>query len=161
MKKIITFSLLTSVLFSFVAQAEVPMPDPIKNDQTLRGIDSDNDGLRDDIQIWIDQTYNKNQTIKFGVMQVSRALQANLLHAFDKKLSNEATQKYLDSSLCLSALVGIDEKIKILAEIENRTLNTKERLYANKRNDEHFSGEMYVLKGDLATQKTLCAFPVK
>ncbi|WP_408096153.1 hypothetical protein ACJVC5_14030 [Peredibacter sp. HCB2-198] len=32
----------------------VQMPDPVKNDATIAGVDSDNDGIRDDIQVWID-----------------------------------------------------------------------------------------------------------
>jgi hypothetical protein len=35
-----------------------PCPDPIENDKTLLGIDSNNNGVRDDVEIWIYNTYD-------------------------------------------------------------------------------------------------------
>ncbi|MDR1006934.1 MAG: hypothetical protein LBL65_00005, partial [Campylobacteraceae bacterium] len=35
-----------------------PCPDPVKNDETLLGIDSNNNGVRDDVEIWIYNTYD-------------------------------------------------------------------------------------------------------
>jgi hypothetical protein len=35
-----------------------PCPDPIKNDETLLGIDTNKNGVRDDVEIWIYNTYD-------------------------------------------------------------------------------------------------------
>jgi hypothetical protein len=35
-----------------------PCPDPIENSKTLLGIDSNNNGVRDDVEIWIYNTYD-------------------------------------------------------------------------------------------------------
>ncbi|MDR1285949.1 MAG: hypothetical protein LBJ88_07090, partial [Campylobacteraceae bacterium] len=41
-----------------------PCPDPIKNDETLLGIDSNNNGVRDDVEIWIYNTYDTYKICK-------------------------------------------------------------------------------------------------
>jgi hypothetical protein len=38
-----------------------PCPDPTENDKTLLGIDSNNNGVRDDVEIWIYNTYDTYQ----------------------------------------------------------------------------------------------------
>ncbi|MDR1614488.1 MAG: hypothetical protein LBS26_02855 [Campylobacteraceae bacterium] len=35
-----------------------PCPDPIENDKTLLGVDTNNNGVRDDVEIWIYHTYD-------------------------------------------------------------------------------------------------------
>lgn len=85
----------------------VQMPDPIKNNATVGGIDSDNDGIRDDVQIWIDTEYKNQPLIKLALQQMARAQQINLLSVHDKALSRIAGRKSLDSVVCLSAIAGI------------------------------------------------------
>jgi hypothetical protein len=38
-----------------------PCPDPIENDKTLLGIDSNKNGVRDDVEIWIYHTYDTHK----------------------------------------------------------------------------------------------------
>ena len=49
-------------------------PDKILNDSTLLGIDSNNNGVRDDVERWIYHTYRDKHPIHVDiVMQVARA----------------------------------------------------------------------------------------
>ena len=58
---------------------QVPMPDPVKNNATLLGIDSDNDGIRDDVQRWINENLsNKPVDLKLAFKQYAVAMQASL-----------------------------------------------------------------------------------
>ena len=55
-----------------------PMPDEKKNNETLLGIDSNNNGIRDDVEIWILKTYSiqKYPKIKIAIaMQYTKAAQ--------------------------------------------------------------------------------------
>ncbi|MCF6330792.1 MAG: hypothetical protein L3I99_04515 [Sulfurimonas sp.] len=53
-----------------------PVPDKILNDSTLLGIDSNDNGVRDDVEIWIYETYQDKHPIHIDIaMQAGRAWQ--------------------------------------------------------------------------------------
>lgn len=147
------------VRFSVEKKVDVSMPDPVKNDATVAGIDSDGDGIRDDIQIWINQKFASDPNVRLGVQQLARAGQLRLLQIHSKDLSIAATRKYLESSSCLSFVVGSESNTKIANEFETRLLNTKDRLYASMRASDNFSGETIILPR-IEEEKALCDFNI-
>jgi len=55
-----------------------PMPNEDKNNKTLLGIDSNNNGIRDDVEIWILKTYSNQKYPKTKIaiaMQYAKAAQ--------------------------------------------------------------------------------------
>ncbi len=57
----------------FDGEAEPPMPSPSENDKTLLGIDANKNGIRDDIDIWINRT-GKTYNERMALRQLAKAL---------------------------------------------------------------------------------------
>jgi len=62
-------------LFAETKEYELPPePDPTQNNSTLLGIDSNNNGVRDDVERWIYKTYKDKHPIHIDIaMQAGRA----------------------------------------------------------------------------------------
>lgn len=141
---------------SFVIERpnQVPMPDPAENNSTLRGIDSDNDGVRDDVQIWI-ESRAQSEDIKLAVKQYARSLRNRYLVIGDKEktiaLNHEAlrSQQCLGDKLMATGMTGGDV-IKNLAEVVAFHKNTKERIKASFLIDEYFHGQSMLSYSDNA-----------
>lgn len=56
---------------------EVPKPDSKKNNATIGGVDSDNDGIRDDVQRYINENYSDILRKKYAVRQLASSYQAD------------------------------------------------------------------------------------
>lgn len=136
----------------------VPMPDSTKNKATIAGVDSDQNGIRDDVQIWISEEYKDRPIVKLAMEQLARDKQAELVNSDSKKLSIAATIKALDSSVCLSSIVGLDEKIIQQKRLKEQLLNTKMRADADKAVNANFSGSKYSLSIDAEYMKSNCEF---
>lgn len=54
---------------------EVKTPDPKINNATLLGIDSDGDGIRDDIQRWINETFTSQPQLRLAFRQYAMGIQ--------------------------------------------------------------------------------------
>ena len=78
MKKfgLVLLLLLTTNIYSETTNGHTlpPEPDPKINNSTLLGIDSNNNGVRDDVERWIYKTYKDKHPIHIDIaMQASRA----------------------------------------------------------------------------------------
>ena len=123
-----------------------PEPDPKINNSTLLGIDSNNNGVRDDVERWIYMTYN--HPIERGLfMQSARAYQKVIV---DPGRAHE-TKKYIDaSSSCryywlennsyLGSKYEFRHPTKELKKVE---FNTLERHIAYKKYNGVLSGGVY------------------
>lgn len=136
----------------------VPMPDPSQNNATLGGVDSDYDGIRDDIQIWIDKEFTNNIPLRNGMKQLASSLQTQILSTHDPELSNLATRIFLRSMSCMTHLVGIDQKMRLKNKLKEKALNTKDRLKAEIKANEHFSGQGLSVSIDPEYTKSQCDF---
>jgi hypothetical protein len=146
------------VRFVIDESKQVPMPDSKKNAATIAGIDSDNDGIRDDIQRFINENYVQEVKTLMAVKQIARAMQLDLLSVNDKDVSILAGRKMLNSNDCLAFILGTRNKAVIRKKIEGQLHNTKNRLYANIKANENFSGQSYELPGTLEEEKATCDF---
>ncbi|MGX9727453.1 MAG: hypothetical protein ACTFAK_09085 [Candidatus Electronema sp. VV] len=84
-------------------------PDPGEaGKQTLLGIDSDNDGVRDDVQIGIAHYYPENENARKALKQLARAIQLSFV-----SIQNSDDAKIDD------ALSGINSAASCIAEISS------------------------------------------
>lgn len=142
-------------MFVIDSSLQVPMPDPKKNNATVAGIDSDNDGIRDDIQRWINEEFNSQPKTKAAIRQVAIGRQLDLLSVNDIEKSKISGKKLLDNLTCLGAIAGSDEGVKIDSALKAKLLNTKDRLYAEIKANANFSGQAWSYPID---EKALCNF---
>lgn len=136
----------------------VQMPDSSLNKSTLAGIDTDQNGIRDDIQIWINKKFAQNPNLKNGMQQMASALQTQILSSSNKELSIMSTYNYLRSMKCVGSLVSLDENIRLKNSLKERTLNTKDRLYAEIKANEQFSGQRIPVSIDVEYMRSQCDF---
>ncbi|WPU67174.1 hypothetical protein [Peredibacter starrii] len=145
MRKLVTVVLLNVLIGIVNGFAGVQEPDRIRNDATLAGIDSDKDGIRDDVQILIEYEFSKDSRILKAARQKAKYLQLSILTAEDKDKSIQVARKSLDTNSCLVHVAGLEESMRITRFIEKKTFNTKDRLYAYVKANGNFSGEGYSL----------------
>jgi hypothetical protein len=93
-----------------------PLPEPTRNNSTLAGIDTNNNGVRDDVERYIATKFGDNKT-KFDVIMVHASTeQAALISKEQKKID-----AHVNSLACLGSLV------KEASEVTKVALNTPER----------------------------------
>jgi hypothetical protein len=95
---------------------------------TVAGVDADNDGVRDDIETYIDQTYSggTDGPTRDALRQYARAAQAAMLEAGDQARSVSHAEERFRAIECLMAR----EPAKfptIFSELRARILNTDGR----------------------------------
>ncbi len=146
-----------------------PEPDPKINNSTLLGIDSNNNGVRDDVERWIYKTYKDKHPIHIDIaMQAGRAYKQVLETPERAKEIMEFVEAPLYCELYYRSCVdyvNINEK-RILdenEEINNKYFrkkiyfNTKERMDAYIQYDTLLSGDSYTLLR-CGQRKQLCDF---
>jgi len=153
--------LLTSYIYSETINGHTlpPEPDPKINNSTLLGIDSNNNGVRDDVERWIYKTYK--QPIEIGIfMQSARAYNMVIV---DPSKAKE-TKKYSDNVVSCSAYwifvhkpIPFDEYDFYDNKIELRKVqfNTVKRHMAYTRYEGELSGGIYPALPEL---KEKCEF---
>jgi len=81
--------------------------------RTVEGIDKDNDGVRDDIQVWIESSFSADEKVLEAVRELAK------VHP------SHCDFKY--KSQCLESIVGFDRSFEIEMELMERVLNTPDR----------------------------------
>jgi len=115
------------------------------DDNTLLGPDKNNDGVRDDIEYWINNTKKiKNNNIRRAALLYAKSLRDGLKHHNDKEKSIHYTflrQKYSD---CLDLVVNgwTRDYVKIIEPIQKKMFNTKKRIKVQNSIDRNFDGQM-------------------
>lgn len=139
---------------------QVPMPNEKENNKTIAGIDSDGDGIRDDVQRWINEEFSTNSEIKSAIRQIAIGKQMDLLNSANREQSILISKKVLDSNHCLYSLTGLSKGAKIIRELNSKLLNTKERIYAEVKANSNFSGQAYDLPVTKEDELALCDFDI-
>ena len=151
---LVLLSIVSTFLFSETINGYElpPEPDPKINNSTLLGIDSNNNGVRDDVERWIYKTYS--HPIEQGIfMQSARAY--NLVIVDPSKAKK--TMKYITNvAHCKSYWSMGQEEMKIRKlnftlgeyrsiekEIRHIQFNTIDRHMAYKRFNAELSGGVY------------------
>ncbi|MBN2896561.1 MAG: hypothetical protein JXK05_11805 [Campylobacterales bacterium] len=140
-----------------------PQPDEAQNNSTLLGIDSNNNGVRDDVERWIFSEYD-HPVVQAAAMQNAKVFQIILVDPSKarqtKKVMENAHdcivyyQLYADN---LNEELLIPENIEIYEESLPIILNTKERSRAYYKYNQVLSGGIYPLR-NIETLKSKCDF---
>ena len=144
-----------------------PEPDPAVNDSTLLGVDANGNGVRDDVERWIYETYKDKHPIYIDIaMQAARGY----------KLVLETPEKAKEIHGEVSAAGDCEAYYKIYAKYFNETIlikdevitkyfrkniyfNTEERMNVYIQYDTLLSGDTYSLP-EIENMKALCDFDV-
>ena len=167
-------SFLVLVLFFQVfIEAEVingytlpPKPDKTINDSTLLGIDVNNNGVRDDVERYIINTYNNEKiAIEIG-FQVARAYNT----VIEDPANAEETTKVMDAAMDCDGYFNVHadrfgDPIIVKGRIDSKkfesmNLNTKDRIRAYLQYNGALSGGVFTLT-HTNKQKEKCTFDVE
>ena len=119
-------------------------PDPGEAGKaTLEGIDSDGDGVRDDVQRYISSTYKDNEKAQKIITQFAKIKQSFLLNTDMEKQTENAKLKGLNIG-CIY-YYWRDEANDMLKDLKMEFLNTKERVIANIKASSLLGGESFEL----------------
>jgi hypothetical protein len=149
-----------------------PYPDPVENNKTLAGIDSDKDGVRDDVQWAIAEMFANSERMRAGAMQYARAQQKDYaaqsapLKAEGVLITEEASR----ASSCFAAMLqirdpsldkidAIGEAQAALAPLVKQIKNTPERVARERQISQNMAGAAFT--GEHRRGKSLeslCAF---
>lgn len=142
-----------------------PEPDKALNDSTLLGIDINRNGVRDDVERWIYETYKDKHPIHIDIaMQAARAYKlvletpekAKEIHSeVDKAADCEAYYK-IDAKYMNKPLL-VKEDIDSKYFRKKIYFNTKERWHTYIQYDILLSGDTYILPS-FAEEKKSCDF---
>jgi hypothetical protein len=146
------------ILITEKMEGELP-PDPKKaGKRTLLGIDSDNDGVRDDIQRYIYFTYPDEEKVRSALTQVALQWQGLLSQANDPEAAYFHTTKMMRHGECLDYMKGRIAG-KMIAALDAEVLNTRERSIAYINHSKSLGGAM-ISGAPLKEWKNSCAFDV-
>jgi len=134
-------------------------PDPGEvGKQTLLGIDSDGDGVRDDIQRWIYLTYPDEEKVHLALTQYAIDYQELLAQANDSDAALHHATRMMRDIECLSYIKG-DNSYDISADLKAQILNTRERSIAYLTFSDNMAGTIVRLT-PLRDRKNSCTFDV-
>ncbi|MDO9182089.1 MAG: hypothetical protein Q7U04_06760, partial [Bacteriovorax sp.] len=127
--------------FAIDQSLEVKMPDPKINNATLLGVDSDNDGIRDDVQRWINENFSSMPDVKIALKQYAVDVESSFLTASDKQASILSSLETLKAQECFSDVAresGMTSReiINNRKKVDAIYMNTRERIEAELKADE-------------------------
>lgn len=134
MKKIglILLLILTSNIYSETINGHTlpPEPDPIINNSTLLGIDSNNNGVRDDVERWIYKTYKDKHPIHIDIaMQAARAYKKVL----------ETPEKAKEIHNLVSAPVYCEGYFRVFADLFGDTKYIQQKILGTQFDNIYFN----------------------
>ena len=116
-------------------------PDPGEDGKkTLEGIDSDHDGLRDDLQRWIYARFPNDAKKRAALKQAAVSYQKSLFIRHNKSDMQEDSLSGARASRCLFDTFSMNEASREGEFIGAKVLNTKERTQRYLEVDRWFNG---------------------
>lgn len=149
-----------SAIISVPVTSDVGLPaDPgTAGTLTLAGIDSDNDGVRDDIQRYIALTYPNSARTRAVLTQLATAFQGLVVNSVDTQQSITNATTLGHAFECNAAINGAAiAKVQLFA-LRAQMLNTIARSQAYLMADQQFTGQLYKLAPTQAAEQALCSF---
>jgi hypothetical protein len=119
-------------------------PDPGEaGKQDLLGIDSNNDGVRDDVEIAIAHRYPSNENLRLALKQFSKSIQLafNSIKLADDTQLNDSLLKIVSATDCITGASQRPQEDIIF--IENIMQNTQERVDAYLKANDVAAGQVF------------------
>lgn len=135
-----------------------PEPGP-ENNRTLAGVDSDGDGVRDDIQRYILLNYEDDEAMRLVLLQTANVNQLKLTQAHDKEASRMNAIRSLRAIEC-SMYIGGEEAFKDTNKVTAMQINTRERSKAYDLFHQQIAGAITMGKSYKEYYKS-CTFDVR
>jgi hypothetical protein len=159
MRKIVLFLAVFLLLTGLAIADQTLPPDPGEaGKQTLLGIDSDNDGVRDDIQRYIYFAYPDNEKVRITLTHISKEFQELLLQADNREAASMHVNKMARHGECLFYIMG-EQSGDVRAALKAEIMNTEERTLAYITYSENLAGT--VISGTpIREWRNSCAFDV-
>ena len=140
-----------------------PEPNTALNNRTLLGVDSNSNGVRDDVERWIYETYKDKHPIHIDIaMQAARGYKLVLEHP---ERAKEIHKRVNGALYCgwyyqydvedLGKTILIHERID--TPVKSKYFNTKSRSKVYWKYDKLLSGDSYALPR-MKERKSLCDF---
>lgn len=126
-----------------------PMPKSGLNDETLAGVDSDGDGVRDDVEIWINEN-SEIRAIRLSLKEIARNLSLGMVNHTDRDLTYKYNLRIGEARACMLKVYGSNYRIghaqidSVYEEVVNTSLRTKAYL----KMDMSLSGRAFPLNTD-------------
>ena len=98
-----------------------PEPDPTANSATLAGVDSNNNGIRDDVERAIYLKYKDTPRVAIAALQYAKELQMEFTEVRNSETLVAVIQEEGRGSLCLSDKKKKDEIKSLIFNSDNRT----------------------------------------
>lgn len=125
-------------------------------DDTLLGIDSDNDGVRDDIELWVNSKEELSSLQQKTLKQMSKKLLENIRHQNDRSASIQSKFRTIEYTYCMEFRFGSEFSEKLFSELRMRFYNTKERLMAWAESENNFGGQIVTLDLNKGGYESYC-----
>jgi hypothetical protein len=143
-----------------------PEPDKTLNDSTLLGIDTNDNGVRDDVERYILQTYGKEEiTIEIG-FQVARAFNTVIEHPENAwetykiiDMARDCETYFRNYADMFGDPILIKKRISSSKIFKSIQLNTEARIRGYLLHDQMLSGGVFTLR-EINTLKAACTFDV-
>lgn len=137
----------------------VPLP-PDPGDAgktTLAGIDSDGDGVRDDVQRYIALNYPSSERTRAALTQYAVTVQDGLALANSRNDSRAHAVLVSKAIECLSYIIGTNDVLEEVQKLRSQLVNTPLRAKAYIRRTGHISG--LIIEGTPQSKwKETCSF---
>ena len=104
-----------------------PEPDPVLKDATIEGIDANNNGIRDDVELVIFKLHPDSARIRAAELQYALALQMYLINVFNSETLVAAIQQENRGFFCVADATTDKSPDAQSKEVENLVFNTAAR----------------------------------
>ena len=94
------------------------------------GEDKNNNGIWDDIEAYINNTYNNSQKTREALFQYAKSFQRFLLNVSNYEDTNQNWQNVSRAIDCLEYIKGTNEAVNIPSNLKIKFLSTKDRISA-------------------------------
>jgi hypothetical protein len=111
--------------------------------ETLAGVDTDEDGIRDDVQRHINESYNLSiyPSTNRALKNMYRYFQQAIINFRNESEASKHYTKYREANGCLMWIVGTGHSTIVREEISSTFLNTSDRLKASYQIYSYFHGK--------------------
>jgi hypothetical protein len=143
----------TAEFIVMAGRGDLP-PDPgAEGKASLAGVDANNNGVRDDVEIYIELNFSDTPKKKEGLNQLAHTVQNGIVASTEQE-SMQAASSQSRALECLEYIAPDDESWK---EIETQAINTPERFNAWMAHQARLSGQVFPSRR-LSDWKTSCEF---